>query len=67
MNPRKYSPKAMTTRPHTTFTAVWYSMKNAPTVEASAPMPTNTQVKPSTKPSALRSTTEVRTSSPAAK
>ena len=50
MMPRKYSPNAMTTSPHTTLTALWYSTKNAPTDEAKAPMAMNTQAMTSLAP-----------------
>ena len=50
-----------------TLTMPWYAMRNAPRVEASAPMATNTVVNPSTNPSAFLSTVRVEDSSPAAK
>ncbi len=67
MKPRKYRPKSTTTAPHTASSAMRCATRNDPSVPASAPIATNTAVKPSTNPSALRSTTGVRCSSPAAK
>ena len=65
--PRKYRPNRTTTAPQTTLTMPWYATRKAPTEEASAPMATNTTVKPSTKPRAFLSTVRTGASSPAAK
>ena len=53
--------------PDTTFTAVWWLLRKPPTVPASAPMATNTAVKPSTKPAALASVRLGHRSPPPAK
>ncbi len=67
MNPRKYSPNSTTTAPQRMLSAVRCSTKNDPTVPASAPIATNTTVKPITNPSAFLSTVRESSSSPAAK
>ena len=56
MTSRYERPKIIISSPPTIFTAVLYSLRNAPSVPANSPSRLNTTVKPSTKLSALKNT-----------